>query len=73
MKPIQYDRTAASKRAVTSQNSQQSTSAANPNEGPSRADRLDKLKQSFSQGKPVDLGKLADKMLGVGNLFNEKA
>lgn len=46
---------------------------ANPTEGPSRADRLDALKQNFSQGKSVDLSKLADKMLGVGNLFNEKA
>lgn len=73
MKPMQYDHTAASKRAVTSQNSTSSASMANPTEGPSRADRLDALKQNFSQGKSVDLSKLADKMLGVGNLFNEKA
>lgn len=39
----------------------------------SRTDRIEKLKQMFSEGRPIDVNKLADKLMESGIFFNEKA
>lgn len=41
--------------------------------GSSRADRIEQLKQAYSQGNSVDIGKLADKLMQTGVFFDEKA
>jgi hypothetical protein len=39
----------------------------------SRAERIEQLKQMFSAGKPIDVNKLADKLIESGIFFDEKA
>lgn len=38
-----------------------------------RADRIEKLKEMFQADRPIDVNKLADKLLESGIFFNEKA
>jgi Anti-sigma-28 factor, FlgM len=46
--------------------------SAAPSDDVSRADRIEKLKQMFSAGKPIDVNKLADKLIESGMLFDDK-
>jgi anti-sigma28 factor (negative regulator of flagellin synthesis) len=39
----------------------------------SRAERIEKLKNMFSEGRPIDVNKLADKLVQSGIFFNDKA
>jgi anti-sigma28 factor (negative regulator of flagellin synthesis) len=39
----------------------------------SRVERIEQLKQMFQAGKPIDVNKLADKLIESGIFFDEKA
>lgn len=66
----------SNQRAERSDNTtaNQTQAAANTGEAtPSRSDRIEQLRQQMSQGKPIDVNKLADAMIQKGALFDEQA
>lgn len=51
----------------------ESVAVGNSQDTSQRAERIDALKKMFSTGQPIDVNKLADKLVESGIFFNEKA
>lgn len=74
-KRIAYDPTASQiKRpdAVAKPSTDTNAQQAN-NDAQTRAERIASLKQQFASGQPIDVNKLASKLVESGILFDEKA
>jgi anti-sigma28 factor (negative regulator of flagellin synthesis) len=69
---LSYIQTGYSQRRSESVERTASTSDAHSADT-SRAERLEKLKKMMSEGRSIDAGKLADKLLDSGIFFDERA
>lgn len=71
VRKVPYNQPSDNNRPTAPAGKTKSTSAAEPApDGMQRADRIDALKQMFSTGQPIDVNKLADKLVESGIFSN---